>query len=103
GNSDAFTALHIKRVAVGISRAVNRPNVIRHVSAKRRREGSINGTIGKRTESLESLFLSIVERRRRDRSFARELRYSCTLCNQNDAAKQVRPFTWREDWIGALF
>src|SRR5215475_9931419 len=38
GNSDALTALDIKRVVIGISCVVDGPNIGSHVSAKRRRD-----------------------------------------------------------------
>src|SRR5882724_9139721 len=35
GNSDAFAASDIERLAIGIGRTIDRPNIGRHVSAKR--------------------------------------------------------------------
>src|SRR5947208_3469195 len=48
GNSDAFAASDIERLAVGIGSTVNRPNIGSHVSAKRCGQSAVDGTVGKR-------------------------------------------------------
>src|SRR6266513_861035 len=61
GNSDAFAAPDIERLTIGIGSAVDRPNIGRHVTAKRCRQGAVDGPVRKRIQSPKPLFLSVVE------------------------------------------
>src|SRR5205823_5578261 len=101
GNSDAFVVPDIERLTIGIGSAVDRPNIGRHVSAKRRLQHAIDGVVGKGIQSPKPLFLSVVERCSRDSSCTRELRNRCSLCDQDDSAQQFRPFTLCDNRISA--
>ena len=61
-NSDAFTSPDIERVAIRVGRAIDLPNVLCHVSTKRRGKRAIEAAFRKRIDGLKPLFLSIVQR-----------------------------------------
>jgi hypothetical protein len=59
-NLHALTDSNLEGVAIGVSRAINCPDIVLHVTAKGRRQSAVSGSRSQRFGSAELSLLSVI-------------------------------------------